>query len=200
MGVYGLTGSFSSGKSTVCEILRKKGVKVFSSDKAVHRYYDNKNTYIYKRIAALYPQVLEGSKISRKKLANIVFSETERLKEIELLVHPVIIKELKNWIKKHRKKYCILVAEVPLLFEKKLEMYFDKTILVWTKQEILLKRINKKLSLNRSKALRRLRLAMPIKQKLRKSDFIIANNTSIRNLKNEVSILWKKLKEAPEGE
>ena len=193
MSVFGITGSLASGKSTVIKLLKKKGAIAFDADKTIHGYYNNKNSRVYKKIISLFPEVLRKGKICRARLGKIVFSSKASRDKLEKIVHPVIIKDLLQWIKKVRNKKGIFIAEVPLLFEKRLQRYFDGTILVWVKKDTLIKRILDKLGLSKSSAARRLSLYLPIKERIKKADYIINNSFNMRRLKKEIDLLWKKL-------
>ncbi len=193
MAVFGLTGSLASGKTTVLKLLKDKGAQVFYADRKVHRYYRDKSGPVYQAIAALFPETLDNAVISRKKLAGTVFSEPKKLKKLEAIVHPVVIRELAEWINKARQSRRVQIAEVPLLFEKKLSRYFEGVILVKAKQRILIQRIIKKYRLSRKAAVERLALFKKVEDKIKKADFIIDNNSGFKNLKKEVDLLWKRI-------
>ena len=192
MAVFALTGDFSSGKTTILNLLKKKGAFTFNIDKLVHRYYSDRNSIIYKKIKKNFPTAIVNNKISRKILREVVFNDRKKLIELEKIVHPIVIGDLKKWIKKHRNKK-ILIVEIPLLFEKKLERHFDGVIVVNVKRDILINRIKKKFKLNIKDIKRRLKLYIPLKEKIKKSDFVIDNNGNILDLEREVDILWKRL-------
>jgi dephospho-CoA kinase len=192
MPVFGLTGEPSSGKTTVLKLLKQKGAKVFSADSAVHRYYKNKKSPLFKKIITIFPQAFKRGAVDRKALAKIVFRKRAKLKELEEIIHPAVIAELNNWASRNKKNICI--AEVPLLFENNLEKNFAAVILVYVKRAILIGRIEKKSGLSRSQANERLSLYLPIKNKIKKANFIINNNYNKKHLQEEVSTLWTKIK------
>lgn len=195
MSVLGLTGNLATGKSTVLKFLKRKGVKVFDVDEEIHSYYRNKRSLVYKKVAATFAECLRGSIISRKKLGSIVYSNRVKLKKLEKIVHPVIIKDLLKWVKINEcDKKKIYIAEVPLLFEMKLSRHFKKVILITIKKEVLIQRIIKKYGCSKRKALGRLSLCMPIREKIKGSDFVVNNSFSFERLKKEVDLLWRKIK------
>ncbi|MEM7816562.1 MAG: dephospho-CoA kinase [Candidatus Aenigmatarchaeota archaeon] len=194
MPIFALTGNLGSGKTTIINLLKKEGVIVFDTDKKIHKYYNNRKNKIYKKIVHLFPEVVENGKILRKKLASIVFCDKKKLEKLENIVHPQIIRDLKKWINKNKDKKRICVAEVPLLFEKKLESYFEGIILVYAKKEILIKRIRKKFGISRKEAIRRLSLQIPFREKEKKADFLISNNYSLLELRKKIKELIEKLK------
>lgn len=175
------------------KLFERKGAVVFDADALVHKYYRDKKSTVYKKVVANFPQALEGARISRKKLGNVVFSNDLKLHKLEKIVHPVIIAELKKWASSWKKKNKIAVAEVPLLFEKRLASHFDGVILVYTSNELLKKRIIKKYGFSPSQSSRRLSLYLPIKEKIKRADFVINNNEGLAAFKRKANLLWKEL-------
>ncbi|MDD5195073.1 MAG: dephospho-CoA kinase [Candidatus Omnitrophica bacterium] len=196
MPVFGLTGNLASGKSTVLGLLAKKGAAIFDADRLIHNWYRDSSTGIYKKVAAVFPQVCRDGFISRKDLGSIVFHDIRKLRRLEKIVHPSIINELKNWATNMRKRKVIAVAETPLLFEKKLENIFDAVILVYVKKDILIGRIARHHRCSKHYALKRLEFYLPIKEKAKKADFIIDNSANRASLIKKVDTLWKVLKKA----
>jgi len=194
MGVFAITGNLTSGKSTVLKLLKNKGASIFDIDERIHGYYKDRNSSVYKKVISTFPQVVKKHSISRRELAGVVFKDLRQLHRLERIVHPASIRDLGEWVKRVRVKKGSYIAEVPLLFEKKLQNCFDGVILVVAKREILIERIRKKFSLSREMAIKRLSLYLSIREKIKKADFIIENDVTFRKLKEEVDSLWNKLK------
>ncbi|MCK9573012.1 MAG: dephospho-CoA kinase [Candidatus Omnitrophica bacterium] len=194
MPVFGLTGNLGCGKSTALMLLKKKGASIFDVDEKIHEYYKNKKGPIYKKVSALFPQVIFSGAIDRCELGRIVFSDRKSLLKLETIVHPSAVRDLKSWVKNARKFNRVCVAEVPLLFEKNLEGIFDGVILVNVKKSVLLNRIKNNLKLSAGKANARLKCFKPAAMKMKKADFIINNSFGMETLKKEIDILWEKLK------
>ncbi len=193
MPILGLTGELASGKSTVLKLLLAKGASTFDIDEKIHSYYRNRKSPVYKKTVALFPEAVAGGNISRKKLGKIIFSDRNRLKKLESIVHPQAIKDLQIWIQKSKNKKKIYVAEVPLLFERKLASCFEGVILVFVKKGVLRQRIIDKYKLSQDMVCRRLKLYLPIREKINKADIVIDNSSSLKDLKKEVDFLWKRL-------
>ncbi|MCM8819262.1 MAG: dephospho-CoA kinase [Candidatus Omnitrophica bacterium] len=193
MPVFAITGSICSGKSTLLFLFKKMGAIVFDADKKVHQYYSNKESAVYKKIKKYFPIVFVNKRIVRKKLSKLVLNDTNKLRLLEKIVHPFIIKDLKKWIKKVRKENKVAFAEVPLLFEKNLENYFDGVIVLSIKENLLIKRIQKKYKVSKEEAIERLKLFLPTEEKLKKATFIIENNKDIKSLYKEAKNLWEKI-------
>ncbi len=188
----GLTGSIGSGKSTVLRILKEKGSETFSCDQVIHQIYNNPKHPVYKKILKVLPGGAEKKEIMRKKLGRIVFNDKEQLKKLEQIIHPVIIKRLEEWLKSQEEKE-VLVAEVPLLFEKKLNKLFDKILLVKSQKDILFKRLKRCYKLSYAEINSRLSLSLPVEEKEKRSDYVLVNNSGLSKLKKEVDLLWQKV-------
>ena len=196
MKVLALTGEPGSGKTSVLKLLKKKGALVFDADKYIHRYYRDRKSLVYKKVARAFPESLKGRSICRQKLSKLVFACPINLKKLERIVHPAVIREMLDWMKPGSKRTNkVLVAEVPLLFEKKLEVYFDAVILVKLKPAEYSRRLNKLYGFIKSLALKRLKFLKPLREKIKRADYIIDNSRGIVDLEKEVDSLWKKLKE-----
>lgn len=189
MPVFGLTGEWGSGKSTVLKILKRKGAYILSLDEVVHLAYKDKNSLIYKKVRREFPQVVKGGKISLNRLREIVFEDKRKLRRLEKIVHSWVIKKLKRWVEKSKKKK-IYVAEVPLLFEKKLDNIFDAVIFVYVPRRILIKRLKRTTGFSISLIKKRLSLFMPLRKKKRLSDFILRNDSTLDCLRKKTEKLW----------
>lgn len=195
MAIYGLTGNLGCGKSTVLKLLKKKGACVFNADEKIHGYYKNRKHDIYKKIFMLFPQAVKSGAIKRSSLAKIVFSDGKKLRKLEEVVHPVILNDLKLWIKKHKNTKKVCVAEVPLLFEKNLGNLFDAVIVIYAKENVIFKRIKNIGKFSAQSASKRLMFYKPLKEKIKKADFIINNSFDSETLKKEIDLLWGNLKQ-----
>ena len=182
-----------SGKTAVVKLLKRKIAGYFDADSAVHKCYRDKKSLAYRRIVKEFPTAVIRGAVCRRSLREIAFSDDKKLDKLEKIVHPEIIRELKKWLKAVRKKKGIYLAEVPLLFEKKLNRLFEEVILVKAPGKITVARIMKKYGLSRKKALQRVRLFIPLRDKIKEANFIVNNDSSKFKLKKEVDLLWKKI-------
>ena len=195
MPVIAITGDLCSGKTTVSRLLRRRGARVFSADRVVHAYYRNANSQIYKNVKRVFPQSLDRrGRILRRRLRGEVFADPAKLRKLERLVHPQVRRDLIEWVKINKGKKGIYIAEIPLLFEKKLDKIFNKVIFVYASRLVLIKRIKRKFGISEKQALQNLELFLSTKEKQKKSDFVINNSFGIENLKKETRMIWQKLK------
>lgn len=193
MPIIAITGEASSGKTTVAEFLKKKGAVAFDADKIVHSYYQNKSSSVYKKVCRAFPECVLTAGISRKKLGEAVFEDRARLKKLENIVHPAVTADLKKWIKENSKSSKLFAAEVPLLFEKKLNNLFKLVVLVVAPKQEVVKRVTKKYHISPARAVERLSLFMPLENKIKQADYLIENNSSLSELKKKTDILFNKI-------
>lgn len=171
-----ITGNIASGKSVVESYLRELGYKVFDTDKIAHKILEN--SFEVKKIFGT---------SDRKEIANIVFSNKEKLKQLEAIIHPEVKKEILNLFKLNEK---IIFISVPQLFESGFNKLFDKVIFISADDNLRLERLIKRNNLTKEEALKRISAQNKEEEKISKSDFILYNNGDIESLKNEIKNLF----------
>ena len=138
----GLTGNIASGKSIVESYFEKKGIPVINADDVTHELIE-KDREIQSKIKKLFAQediFNDNGSLSRSKIGRIVFSDQDKLEELENIIHPAVIKKIEEFFDKNRDAQ-IAIASVPLLFEIDIQPMFDKTILVCADKKIRLQRL-----------------------------------------------------------
>lgn len=194
MSVFGLTGAICSGKTTVLKAFQERGAVVFNVDDVVHKHLEDERSVIYQKVERYFPETIERGKVSFRKLRGVVFSDRQKLKQLEDIVHPIVIEELRQWVERERKREEVAVAEVPLLFEKKLEKLFDGIILVEAPQEKMIERMKAKYGISEKEALLRLKLFLPSVEKKKRSNFVINNDSNFFKLREEIDKIWEEIK------
>ncbi|MDP3732366.1 MAG: dephospho-CoA kinase [Candidatus Omnitrophota bacterium] len=192
--ILGLTGSFGSGKTTVARIFRPFGAKIIDADKIAHRIIQPR-TEIYKKIINTFGKgVLKKNRaIDRNKLARIVFNDKHLLRRLNKIIHPEVIRVIKEEIKFSPGR--VVVLDAPLLIEAGLDKMVDKLILVTITREKQIKRICKKTGLSRSDILKRIEAQISQNVKSRFANFIIDNSGTIEKTKKQIKrirrLLWR---------
>ncbi len=183
MIAIGITGSISSGKSTVADLISEKKYPLFSADRVVLGLYKNSN--FIKLLKKKFN--LTSDKKIKTQIKLIIDKKNNKLKTLESIIHPLVRKEMITFLNKKNK---ILVLEIPLLIESKLSKYFDKIIFVDAKKKNRLKRYLKKNNNRRVfEILNRRQLSPLSKKKL--CDTIINNDYSLAILKKNVKKFMK---------
>jgi len=124
----GLTGSIGMGKSTITKQFRRLGFPVFDADDAVHQLYSS-NGEAVAPLRSLFPNAIVNDVVDRKELMKYIMQDSSTVKEIEKIVHPLVIaKREKFLIEATERRELLIVYDIPLLFEN--EYRFDYTIVV----------------------------------------------------------------------
>lgn len=171
-----IVGNIASGKSTVENVLRKKGYKVFDSDIIAHEVLDDLSEKILEAFKRY--DILENGKISRQKLGALVFNDKNLKEKLENIVHPEIKDRLKKIFEENKLEKYIFVS-IPLLFEVGWRNLFDKILFIYTEDKIRLNRLMQRNNFTKDEALARIKSQLPQEEKVKVSDFIINNNHSI---------------------
>lgn len=189
--VLGLTGGIATGKSTVSNILRKKGYIVVDADLIAREVA--KSEGVLKGIAQRFgsDMVIKGE-LNREKLREVVFRDKKKVEELNAIMHPPIIEKIEEELEKNKDEKLV-VADIPLLFESKLEYLADKILLVACEKETQVERIIERDKVDRQNALNIIDKQFDLDVKREKSDYVIENNMGIGELEVEVEELLKDL-------
>ena len=178
-----ITGGIGSGKSTVAEIIKNLGYKVFSCDKIAHALY---KTDAVKEI--LVKEFGEGilnsfGRVCRKKLSKTVFKSKPQLKRLNELTHPLIIQDLYD---KMNKAKGIVFAEVPLLFECNMQGEFDKVFIVTRPIEDRIDSVIKRSKLSKDEVLARIKNQFNYENLPKIEHTIISNDSDLDSLTDKI--------------
>lgn len=178
-----ITGNIASGKSEVEKILKEKSFEVLDTDAVAHDLLRDEKAK--KAICEAFAEfdILENGEISRSKLGKIVFEDKNLREKLEGVLHPLIKDEIGRFFSQQQElgKKISFVA-IPLLFEVHFEKLFDKIILVYSDDEIRLKRLMERNDLTEEHAQNRIDIQMNQDDKKALSDFVIYNNDSLKSL------------------
>jgi len=190
----GLTGGIGAGKSTVADLFSKRGAVVIRSDELARQVIEPQ-TPGFKQVTSRFGNEIvndEGS-IDRAKLAQVVFNDDVALKDLENIVHP-LVRERTNQLMSEQTSETIIVNEIPLLLEKKMESLFDFLVIVISSEKNRLERLFQKgVSEDQAKA----RMAKQVNDQVRKAaaDFLIVNDGNLDQLEADVQKIWQTLQE-----
>jgi len=195
MCVIGITGSLGSGKTTVATMFADLGAKVLNADKLAHQCM-RPGAVCFQPVVKMFGEgVLKAGRIDRKKVAARVFRDPKQLRKLERIIHPEVRSLLLAKIKQYKrsKRKTVVVIDVPLLFESKLNREVDIAIVVKADRVTQIMRATKLLGITRVEAERRIRAQMSLRQKIRLADMIIDNRSTLIKTKRQVKEIWEKL-------
>ena len=195
MLVIGLTGSLGTGKTTVAAMFADFGAKVLNADRIAHQQITPKGACFKRVVRTLGKNILTAGRIDRRKVAASVFTNSRQLHKLERIIHPVVRKVLRTKIQEYKKGKgkVVVVMDVALLFESKLNVDSDLTVVVKTSRVTQINRAIKQLNITKADAKRRIKAQMPLEKKIRIADMIIDNNGTLTNTKKQVKQIWEKL-------
>ena len=189
MKKIGLTGGIGVGKTFVADIFQKMGYAIFSADteakKCMQESKDLKSTVIQNFGDEMY----KNGVLQKEKLANIVFNDSEKLNELNQLVHPFVQLEFENWCKNQTSKFVI--KEAAILFESRANKGLDAVICVSSPMEVRIKRVMERDKCSRKKVMKRIAMQMPQETKEKLADFVIINAENEKILPQILSVCKK---------
>ena len=188
----GLTGGIGSGKSTVAALFKDAGWQIIDTDFIVRELLAQAS-FVQAHIHEHWGDKVftQDALIDRKAVAAIVFSDKLELKWLENLIHPIVQERWKSSLEGVPELDWLV--EIPLLFEKRLETYFDLTVCVHSVLNIAEARMDIR-GYTKSEILQRREQQMPIDEKVERADYVISNSGSFDFLKIQIKKLIEQTK------
>jgi dephospho-CoA kinase len=186
--VIGVTGNTGTGKTIICKLFKELGAYLISCDEIGWDVL--KEPHIIQEIKKGFKEVVEKGKVNREKLGSIVFNDKNRLKQLNEIIHPELLEELRKAIELARSK--VIVVDGALIFEWRIENWFDYIILLISTLEDKMKRLKAE-GLSEEIIKGRLSSQGNSDKFVKFSDFIIENDGDLESLKNNAKWVWDKL-------
>ena len=195
--VIGLTGGIGTGKSTVSQILKEKNFPVIDLDIISHEVIKFPKV-VEKIVENFGKEVLEYNNtgnwiISREKLGRVIFGNREKRLILNSIMHPEILRIMREKILECKKENKIIFVEIQLLFEVQWEKEFDYILLVSAEKETQIKRILARDKRSKEEALSIINSQMPLDEKKKRSDYVIENDGNIQDLERKIDGFLKKV-------
>ena len=183
MILVGLTGGIGSGKSTVINYFKELGITCYQADDEAKELMNSDKGLIKKIKNSFGDSIYINSKLDRKKLSAIVFTDKQKLELLNSIVHPYVNRHFENYCKGLEDIY--IIKEVAIIFEIGTQNKFDKIILVRAPKEDRVKRIINRDKCNRQDAINRINNQIADDDKIDQCDFII-DNINLEEIPNKV--------------
>ena len=195
--VIGLTGGIGTGKSTVSQILKEKKFPVIDLDIISHEVIKFPKV-VEKIVENFGKEVLEYNNtgnwiVSREKLGRVIFGNREKRLILNSIMHPEILRIMREKILECKKENKIIFVEIQLLFEVQWEKEFDYILLVSAEKETQIKRILSRDNRSKEEALSIINSQMSLDEKKKRSDYVIENDGNIQDLEKKVDDFLKKI-------
>jgi len=192
--IVGLTGGIASGKSTVSNLFRKYGIEIVDADKVAKEASEKKESI--EKISNIFGKDILDSdgKIVREKLREKAFKNRELLQELNKIIHPQVMEYFKRK-KEENSKDEILIFDIPLLYETKMEYLCDKIIVVGVDVQKQIRRVVARDGSSEELAKKIIFNQMPLDEKIKKADIVIMNDGTLDELEAKVMKIYRELKE-----
>ena len=183
-----LVGDIGSGKTFYSKLFR---YPVFNADLVVSNLY-KKDKFLFKKIKNRFPDKVRNFPLKKEELLKIIFQNKKNLNVLGKIIHPIVRKKMENFFKTNKGKKMV-VLDVPLYLENRLNKKKDVIIFVEADKKKIKQKLNKRKNIN-SKLINILRRnQLPIKLKRKKSTYIIKNNFISNTAKKNVKLILKKI-------
>lgn len=188
----GLTGNIACGKSSVSKELEKRGIHIIDADLISREIYKNEDVMMEMR--KFFYDAIDNGEINRKKLAELVFYNEDKLKKLNQITHKKIKSIIEERLSKYQEKNKIAVVDAALLYEAGFEDMVDKVIVVYCDEKEQLKRVMLRDNLSKDEATKRINSQMSQEKKIKRADYIIDNSYTREDLKDNVIKLMLKIR------
>lgn len=196
MLVVGLTGNIGCGKSSLSDIFRAEGIKIIDADIIARQIYEDEK--LLSKVYETFGNDIknEDGSLNRKALGRIVFSDDEKLIQLNKLTHPVIRQKVSDEIEEYKSQNEeIVILDAALLVESDYLNFIDKLLVVTCKENIQIERIIARDNCSIEEALDRIRSQMSQENKVKYADYVIDNSATLSELRKKAFIFMNYIKE-----
>lgn len=184
----GITGGIGSGKSLACSYIEKLGYKVIYADRVAKELYASNLELRKKLVKAFGKGILdETGNISRPNSRKIIFSSKKNIKRVNSIVHPFVFAEMDKMVSKIKDR--MVFFEAAIMFESGSYKRMNYVVLIYSNQKNRILRIRKRDNVTISAIKNLMKLQLDEREKARRADFIISNNSTPAELKQKVKAL-----------
>ena len=183
-----LLGDIGSGKSYVA---KNFGYPVFNADNEVSKLY-KKDRKIFNKLKKILPKYFFSFPINKKEVLTAILANKYNLKKIIKIVHLEIRKKMFIFLKKNKNKK-IVILDIPLLLENKINRKNDILVFVASRKLDILKRLKKRDNFNQKLFSKFKNIQLPLDYKKKKSQFIIKNNFTKKSVKKSIKNILREI-------
>jgi dephospho-CoA kinase len=182
----GLTGSIGSGKSTVANLLRQRGIPVLDADQTA-KQVSSRTDVLLEVAAAFGADYVLPDGLNRPKLAELVFAQPQARAKLNAIVHPKVRQAMQQQVAVlEAVGEAVVVQDIPLLFENGLETLFDAVLLVDAPLEQRMARVMARDQSSAEQFLARDAAQMPTAQKRQRTQYILENDDDVKDLEQQL--------------
>ena len=184
-----IVGNIGSGKSFVAKNFK---FPIFDADREVDKIY-KKNKFCFRKLKKALPKYVHSFPINKVNITNAILKNKKNLKKIINIIHPEVRRKMNLFLKKNNKKKMVIL-DIPLFLENKLNKKTDILIFVDASKKEIFKRLKQRKNFNLKLFKILLKFQLPLEIKKKKSQYIIKNNFTKKSLKNNIIKILNKIK------
>ena len=184
----GILGDIGSGKSFVAQNF---GYPVFNADYEVAKIYQ-KDKKIFNKLKIKLPKHIHSFPIEKTEISNAILANNNNLNKLVKIIHAEIRNKLNNFLKKNKNKK-IVILDIPLLLENKINKKKDILVFVQSKKSMILKNLKKRKNFNQKLFIKFKEIQLPISYKKKRSHFIVKNNFTKKSVNDGIKSILKKI-------
>ena len=184
----GILGDIGSGKSYVAS---KFGYPVFNADYEVARLYQQ-NKKIFTKLKKILPKYFHSFPIKKEEISNVILANKNNLNKIVKIVHEEVRKRMNLFLRKNKNKK-IVILDIPLLLENKINKKKDILVFVQSKKSEIVKRLKKRKNFNQKLLKKFKSIQYSTNYKKKKSDYIIKNNFTKKSVNDGIRNILKEI-------
>jgi dephospho-CoA kinase len=185
--IIGLTGGIGSGKSTVLKMFQDLGARVFIADVEAKKLMNTNAALKQQIIELLGEESYKDNQLNREFIASIIFSNKEKLSQLNALVHPKVKEAFLSKVKENKKE--VIIYEAAILFESGSNQFCDFVITVVADESIRIERVSNRDGVKKTEVLKRIQNQTDDYSKMLKSNFVIKNHR-IHSTKQQVFTIF----------
>ncbi|HLE58007.1 MAG TPA: dephospho-CoA kinase [Rhodothermia bacterium] len=191
----GVTGGIGSGKSTVCRFLKSFGARVFNADDRAKRIMSD-DLQVRQEVMDAFgvDSYTVAGRLNTVYLAKEIFSDNERVKRINAIVHPRVLAAFSSAAEMARMDgVSLMVMEAALIYESGADELLDYVVAVDAPVDTRIARVSERDEVSREEVAARMRHQLDPEELVRRADFVIRNDGSLEDLRNEVAVLMREV-------
>jgi dephospho-CoA kinase len=190
MTILGVTGGIGSGKTTVCKLFESKGIPVYNSDERAKHLLAHHPEVKQQLLKVFGETVFTNNLPDRKKIAQLVFSDKEKLKLLNAIIHPKVKEDFEQWKKQQSSK--LIIKEAAILIESGAYKQVDKILVVTAPLQTRIQRVMQRDGVSKQDVESRLNNQFSDEERIKYSHFVI-DNSGEKDLEQQVDEILKQL-------
>lgn len=170
---YGITGGIGSGKSYICDLLKKDGYEVYNCDNEAKRIMTSDRDVIKELTELVGDELYANGELNKTLMAQYLFADKGNAQRVNSIVHPAVKRDFQKWAS--TRELCFM--ECAILFESNFNTAVDKTILIYAPADIRLRRATERDKVDADKIRARMQHQLSDQELLNRADYIFDHTT-----------------------